>query len=63
MLKQADEVFITSTIREIVPIVRVDDDVIGGGIPGPIVRRIRSGFDEYVAAYVAARTPGTGGVR
>jgi branched-chain amino acid aminotransferase len=55
MLKQADEVFITSTIREIVPVVRVDDQVIGSGAPGPIVKRIRAGFDAYVADYVSAR--------
>lgn len=34
-LHAASEVFITSSIREIVPVVRVDDVVIGGGAPGP----------------------------
>lgn len=55
MLIQADEVFITSTIREIVPVVRVDDAVIGTGAPGPVVKRIRSAFDAYVADYVSER--------
>jgi branched-chain amino acid aminotransferase len=32
----ADEVFLTSTTREVVPIVRVDDRVIADGKPGPI---------------------------
>lgn len=36
----ADEVFLTSTTREIVPIVRVDDRVIANGVPGPLTRRL-----------------------
>jgi len=42
----ADEMFLTSTTREIVPIVRVDDRVIAGGLPGPITRRL---LDVYRA--------------
>ena len=34
----ADEAFLTSTSKEIVPIVRVDDRVIGSGAPGPVTR-------------------------
>ena len=33
-LESADEVFITSTTREISPVVRIDDRVIGNGRPG-----------------------------
>ncbi len=55
-LKDADEVFITSSIREIVPIVAVDDTVIGEGRPGPIYGKVRALFDAYVQAYVAARS-------
>jgi branched-chain amino acid aminotransferase len=55
ILKQADEVFITSTIREVVPIVRVDDHPIGDGRPGPVVKKLRTGFAEYVAEHVAAK--------
>lgn len=40
----ADEAFLTSTSKEIVPIVRVDDRVIGNGLPGPITRRL---LDAY----------------
>jgi branched-chain amino acid aminotransferase len=43
-LYQADEVFITSSIRELLPVVRVDDRVIGGGVPGPISRAIHRAF-------------------
>lgn len=36
----ADEVFITSSIREVLPVVSVDDHPIGSGSPGPITRRV-----------------------
>lgn len=52
-LKQANEVFITSSIREVVPIVKVDDTQIGEGRPGATTQRIRALFAEYVADYVA----------
>ena len=38
--------FFTSTTREIVPVVRVDDRVIGTGKPGPVTRRLRAAFAE-----------------
>jgi branched-chain amino acid aminotransferase len=40
----ADEAFLTSTTRELVPIVRVDDRTIGSGAPGVITRRLLEGF-------------------
>ncbi|MEP7053132.1 MAG: aminotransferase class IV [Pseudomonadota bacterium] len=35
-LVQADEVFITSSIRELLPVVRIDGRAVGPGTPGPI---------------------------
>jgi branched-chain amino acid aminotransferase len=40
----ADEAFLTSTTREIVPIVRVDEHVIGSGRPGAVTRRLLEAF-------------------
>ena len=40
----ADEAFLTSTSKEIVPIVRVDERVIGNGRPGPVTIRL---LDAY----------------
>jgi branched-chain amino acid aminotransferase len=40
----ADEAFLTSTTREVVPIVKVDDRTIGAGTPGPITRALLDGF-------------------
>jgi len=51
---QAEEVFITSSIREIVPVVRVDGVAVGDGRPGPVVRALRAAFAGYVARVVAA---------
>jgi branched-chain amino acid aminotransferase len=43
-LASADEMFLTSTTKEIVPVVRVDDLTIGTGRPGPITRALISEF-------------------
>jgi branched-chain amino acid aminotransferase len=40
----ADECFFTSTTKEIVPIVQVDDRRIGGGTPGPVTRTLLDAF-------------------
>jgi branched-chain amino acid aminotransferase len=42
----ADEAFLTSTTREIVPIVRVDDRKIGSGTPGPVTQTLLEGFRQ-----------------
>lgn len=39
---QASEVFLTSTTKRVVPIVQVDNTIIGNGKPGPVVQRILS---------------------
>jgi branched-chain amino acid aminotransferase len=40
----ADEAFLTSTTRELVPIVLVDGHRIGGGRPGPVTRALLEAF-------------------
>ncbi len=47
-LLTAPEAFLTSSTREIVPIVAVDDTTIGAGRPGPITTRLRQAFQAYV---------------
>jgi branched-chain amino acid aminotransferase len=46
-LLRADEVFITSSNRLIVPIVRVDDAVIGAGRPGERTRAVMQAFTLF----------------
>jgi branched-chain amino acid aminotransferase len=43
----ADEAFLSSTTREVMPIHQVDEHVIGDGHPGPITRRLLKVFREY----------------
>ena len=45
-LDTAEEAFLTSSTREIVPIVRIDDRVIGSGLPGPLTRRLLDVFRQ-----------------
>ena len=45
-LREADEAFFTSTTKEIVPVVRVDEHTIGEGVPGPITRRLIAAFRQ-----------------
>jgi branched-chain amino acid aminotransferase len=53
-LFDADEMFLTSTTREVVPIVRVDDRVIGSGRPGTVTRKLLDGFRVRARGIVAA---------
>ena len=45
-LFDADEAFLTSTTREVVPIVAVDKQVIGNGKPGPATRKLLKAFRD-----------------
>jgi branched-chain amino acid aminotransferase len=49
----ADECFLTSTTRELVPIVRVDDRVIGSGKPGPITQKLLAALRQKVRELTA----------
>jgi branched-chain amino acid aminotransferase len=59
----ADEAFLTSTTREVVPVVRVDEATVGDGRPGPLTRRLIEAFRAYAprhcgrAALVASPRP------
>ncbi len=43
-LFNADEVFLTGTAAEIVPVVKIDGRIIGGGKPGPVTQRLQQRF-------------------
>jgi branched-chain amino acid aminotransferase len=49
-LLKAEEVFISSSIRELLPVVEVDGKVIGAGKPGPITQRLLAEFRKLVRA-------------
>ena len=48
--KAANEAFLTSSSGHVLPITRIDDSVIGDGKPGPITKRLRDAYLDYVAA-------------
>jgi branched-chain amino acid aminotransferase len=53
-LRGADEVFITSSIRGVMPVAKVDDRVIAGGAPGPVTRLLMNAYDRFLAGVAAA---------
>ncbi|PLX87635.1 MAG: branched-chain amino acid aminotransferase [Desulfuromonas sp.] len=50
-LKYSDEVFLSSTSLEVMPVVQVDDFVIKDGRVGPVARRLRLELHRDMAAY------------
>lgn len=47
-LYKADEVFITSTIQEVMPVIQINAIQIGAGIPGPFTRALQSVFEKEI---------------
>jgi branched-chain amino acid aminotransferase len=45
-LASADEMFITSTTRELSPVVKVDDRVVGSGKPGPVTKQLLTLYQQ-----------------
>ena len=61
-LETADEVFITSTTRELSPVVRIDDRIIGNGAPGPITLDLLARYRRYAWESTAKAAAVTGRV-
>ena len=49
-LVAADEAFLTSSLRGVLPVTRVGDAAVGAGIPGPVTRALAAAYTEYLAA-------------
>ena len=47
-IRKADEMFLTSTTREVVPIARVDSKPVGNVRPGPVTRRLLEAYRRAV---------------
>ncbi len=46
----ADECFLTGTAAEVIPVVKVDQRVIGSGEPGPVTRKLKDQFHDLARA-------------
>jgi branched-subunit amino acid aminotransferase/4-amino-4-deoxychorismate lyase len=51
-LYRADEVFISNSVIQIMPVTRVDEHIIGDGKPGPIARRVAMQYEKHVRDFV-----------
>ncbi|PTH64304.1 D-amino-acid transaminase [Staphylococcus arlettae] len=47
-LKNADEVIVSSTSIEVMPVVNLNGEAIGNGKVGPITRKLQEGFTHYI---------------
>jgi branched-chain amino acid aminotransferase len=45
-LRGAEEAFITSATRGVLPVTRIDGSPVGAGVPGPITRRLMGLYDD-----------------
>jgi branched-chain amino acid aminotransferase len=58
-LDTADEVFLTSSLREIAPVTRIGERPVGSGRPGPLTHRVRVAYHMMVASAIADETGST----
>ncbi|MBO3699151.1 aminotransferase class IV [Roseivirga sp. E12] len=52
----AEEVFITSSTKKIMPVVKLDDRHIGNGLVGERTKGLMKSFEDYIDQYVSERT-------
>jgi D-alanine transaminase len=46
-LRSADEIWLSSSTREVLPVTRVDGEAVGQGVPGPLWRRMDALYQGY----------------
>jgi branched-subunit amino acid aminotransferase/4-amino-4-deoxychorismate lyase len=47
-LLDADEIFLTNVIMQIMPISRVEKHTVSNGKPGPLTKKLQKKFDEFI---------------
>ena len=55
-LRRAEELFLSGTTIEVLPVVRLDGKRVGRGRPGPVTRRLASLFREYTRQTAGERS-------
>jgi branched-chain amino acid aminotransferase len=51
-LFEAKEVFLTGTAAEIIPVAKLDGQIIGSGYPGPVTQKLSKAFHELISTEV-----------
>jgi len=46
-LARVSELFLSGTTTEVMPIVKLDDTIIGDGRPGPITRKLQEAYTKW----------------
>jgi D-alanine transaminase len=46
--KQASEAFLTSTSANVLPVTKIDDQMVGNGKPGPVTKRLLELYHEHI---------------
>jgi len=49
---QADELMLSSATTEVLPIVQLDGQPVGSGLPGPIYQQLRAAYDDVIASAI-----------
>jgi D-alanine transaminase/branched-chain amino acid aminotransferase len=58
MLYNAREIFITSTTKRIMPVTKLDGELVGDGRPGPVSKKLMASLQESEANYLREQQPG-----
>ena len=56
-LLAATEVFLSSSVRGVIPVTRIDASPVGGGVPGPLTTRVHTLFEAEADREAAAGPP------
>ena len=60
-LVSAEEIFLSSSVRGVVPVVRLDGRTVGAGVRGPVTERVHRMFEAAADAEAEAGARGPGG--
>jgi branched-chain amino acid aminotransferase len=56
-LPECDEVMISSSLREVLPVVQIDEHAVGSGVPGPVYHALRKAYHERTVSCVSKQRP------
>ena len=54
-VRAADEIWLTSSSKEVLAVTALDGKPVGAGVPGPVFRRMHALFQDYKARLAGAR--------